>query len=605
MILQSLVRYYEALQRLGKVTSPGWCSAKVSFVLELGGDGCLKRVIPLKQEVPRGKKTAWVPQEIMVPQMVGRSSGVSANFLCDNSSYLLGIDNKGKPERTRECFVSARERHHEILDGAGGTAARAVLRFFDTWQPEEAAVSPALAEDLEEILQGGNLIFEVDGIYAQEDPEVQKAWENRPRVQSEGAQGICLVTGQQTEIARLHGMIKGVAGAQSSGAALVSFNAPSFTSYEKEQSFNAPVGEYAVYAYTTALNYLLSDRKHTTGVGDMTIVSWAEDGEEIYQDAYDCAMEPSADNQEIVDGLFKNLAAHRAVDVEGVEKDLDPNQRFYILGLAPNAARIAVRFFYQDSFGSILRHIREHYARMEIVRPAADTLNYLGIWHLLQETVNRKSRDKKPLPNLAAALYRSIISGAPYPPMLYEAVLTRIRAEQDDADSYSCKITRGRAAIIKAYLLRSGLGEKEELTVALNENSKNVAYTLGREFAVLEAIQEDANPGINATITDRYFNAACATPAAIFPILFKLKNSHIRKLGAGRVIHYERLLMQLQGNLTVADEQAFACPKQLALEEQGMFILGYYHQRQKRFEKKNKGTEAEQTQAPSADDAEA
>lgn len=588
MILQSLVGYYEALEKKGKITSPGWCSAKVSFALELAKDGRLKRVIPLKREEERGKKKVLVSAQMIVPEMVTRSSGVSPNFLCDNSSYILGIDNKGKPERSLDCFAAAGKRHHEILDDADSPAARAVLAFFDNWKPEEASQNPALVEELEEILAGANLIFEVDGAYVQEDEAVKKAWKEKQEKSGGGKEGVCLVTGEHAQIARIHGLIKGVAGAQSSGAALVSFNAPAFESYGKEQSYNAPVGNYASYAYTTALNYLLADRKHVTAIGDATIVYWAEDAGEEYQEAFSWVMEPTQDNQDIVDGVFKNLQKGWAVDTDEVEKELNMDQKFCILGLAPNAARIAVRFFYQDSFGNILRHIKEHYDRMEIVRPASDQLEYLGVWRMLQETVNKKSRDKKPLPSLSGSVYKAVLSGGRYPAMLYEAVLGRIRAEQDDSDAHIYKITRGRAAIIKACLLRNGM-IKEEIKVGLMEDSDNIAYTLGREFAVLEAIQEEANPGINATIKDRYFNSACATPASIFPVLFKLKNSHIKKMNnPGKAVYYEKLLTDLQGRLIVAQGQATACPRRLTLEEQGMFILGYYHQTQKRYEKKAK-----------------
>jgi len=165
----------------------------------------------------------------------------------------------------------------------------------------------------------------------------------------------------------------------------------------------------------------------------------------------------------------------------------------------------------------------------------------------------------------------------------------RIRAEQDDSDNRTYKITRGRAAIIKAFLLRNTNYGKEDITVALNEKSENVVYTLGREFAVLEEIQEAANPGLNATIKDRYFNSACATPASVFPILFKLKNSHIKKMrDKKKEIYYEKILTDLQGRIPLADTGVLAYPKRLSLEEQGMFILGYYHQTQKRYEKKAK-----------------
>lgn len=588
MILQSLVQYYEALEKRGEISRPGWCKAKVSFALELSEEGELLRVIPLKQEKQRGKKMVLEPQVLTVPEMIPRSSGAASNFLCDNSGYLLGVDNKGKPERTLVCFQCAREKHMEILKNADSTAAKAVVRYFENWQPDQANESSVLSEFLDGIVNGANLVFWAAGDFAQDDPGIKEAWGAYRRQPRDGTCGVCLVTGQQSMIARIHGTIKGVQGAQSSGAALVSFNAPAFESYGKEQSFNAPVGTYAVYAYTTALEHLLSDRSHTASIGDTTVVYWSEDGEEVYQNIFSAASEPTLDNQEIIDGVFKNMEAGKAVDVSAVQESLSMEQRFCILGLAPNAARIAVRFFYQDTFGNILKHLKEHYDRMNIVRPAADKMEYLGIWRMLQETANKKSRDKKPVSNMAGAVYRAVISGGRYPDALYQTVMGRIRAEQDDSNSGIYKITRGRSAIIKAYLLRNGKYDKEEITMALNEESKDKAYTLGREFAVLEAVQEDANPGINATIKDRYFNSACATPASIFPILFKLKNSHIRKLNVNAKIYYEKLLGSLQDKIEVTGDGMEVYPRRLSLEEQGMFILGYYHQTQKRYEKKSK-----------------
>lgn len=568
MILQSLVQYYETMERQGKATRPGWSNAKVSFALEIALDGQLKRVIPLKEE----KK----PQIFIVPQMVTRSSGVSSNFLCDNSSYLLGVDNKGKPDRSLECFQCAKEKHREILGDIDSVAGQAILKYFDNWKPEEAEKNPALVDSLDEIMAGANLVFWIEDNYAQNVTEIKDAWERYYNASTKEPDGICLVTGKKAEIARIHANIKGLQGAQSSGAAIVSFNAPSFESYGKEQSFNAPVGTYAVYAYTTALNTLLADKKHATTIGDMTILYWSEDGDEACQDLFFYSSEPTRDNYEIVNDVFKNLETGKAVHVDGVEKEISLNQKFYILGLSPNAARIAVRFFYQDSFGNILNNIRAHYNRMEIVRPSNDTLQYLGAWRMLMETANRKSKDKKPIPNVAGTMYRAIISGSRYPDALYQSVLSRIRAEQDDEDAGTYKITRGRAAIIKAFLLKNRGYDKEGITVALNEDSTNAAYTLGRLFSILEEIQEVANPNINATIKDRYFNAACATPASIFPILFKLKNSHTRKFSSkGMEINYETKLTELQGKIE-------GYPKRLSLEEQGMFILGYYHQTQKR-----------------------
>lgn len=579
MILQALVKHYETLANQEKVAKQGWCQAKVSYALDIDAEGNLLGVISVKQEVERGKKTVWVPQMIEVPEMVSRSSGISANFLCDNSKYILGIDKDGTGKRIMECFQAAKEKHCGLLASADSEAAVAVKNFFQKWDPAQAKENAEVLEKWEDITAGGNLIFYVGMNYAQDEQEIRDIWEESLQADGEGAREICLVTGDKTEISRIHTAIKGVQGAQSSGAALVSFNAPSFESYGKEQSYNAPVGKYAMFAYTTALNYLLAQREYVFMLGDTTIVFWAEDGEEMYQRLFIDSMEPTEDNQEVLKGVFSNLQEGRSIDIEGIQ--INPDQRFYILGLAPNAARLSVRFFYQNNFGSILSNLQVHYDEMKIVRPSWDGQEFLGVWRMLMETVNQKSKDKKPQSNMAASVFEAILSGKRYPESLYSNVMIRIRAEQG-------RITRGRAAIIRACLIRNHEKQwvKEGEFVGLNEQCKDVAYVLGREFAVLEAIQEDANPGINATIKDRYFNSACATPASVFPILQKLKNSHIRKLETGKKIYYEKMLTELQGKIEVGNVESSALPRRLSLEEQGMFILGYYHQVQKRYEKK-------------------
>ena len=508
------------------------------------------------------------------PADQGSGDGVSANFLCDNSKYILGIDAEGSNQRVRDCFEAAKKKHLSLLREIEGEMAEAVRRFFETWDPEKASECAEIKERWEDITDGGNLIFCMGINYAQDDTFIQKAWENaRNKSSEDGQTGICLVTGKEAEISRIHKTIKGVPGAQSSGAALVSFNAPAFESYEKEQSYNAPVGKYAEFAYTTALNYLLNQREYTFQLGDSMIVFWSESAEEEYQAAFFGAADPKPDNQEEIKGIFDNLKTGMPVSIGNFT--LDPDQRFYILSLAPNAARLSVRFFYQDSFGNILKNLSAHYERMSIVKPSWESREYMGVRDMLSETVNQNSKDKTPVPNMAAFVLQAILSGARYPASLYTDVLIRIRAVQGN-------VTWGRTGIIKAYLIRNANWKEGENYMGLNEESRETAYVLGRLFSVLESIQMDANPGIKATIRDRYFNSACATPASIFPVLIKLKNSHMKKLErdkGGAKVYYEKLLTELMGKL---DEY----PKRLSLEEQGKFILGYYHQVQKKYEKK-------------------
>lgn len=572
MILQALVKHYENLADAGKVSREGWCQAKVSYAVNLSRDGEITGIVSLKQEEERGKKKVLVPSPMMVPEMVTRSSGVSANFLCDNSKYILGIDGDGTGQRVLECFQAAKKRHLSLLKNVEGDMARAIRLYFENWKPEQAAECGAVKEAWEDITDGGNLIFCMGVDNAQDDGYIREAWETAGNGSEEAQNGICLVTGKRSEISRIHKTIKGVPGAQSSGAALVSFNAPAFESYGKEQSYNAPVGKYAEFAYTTALNYLLSQRKYVFQIGDSMVVFWAESGEEAYQETFCLSVNPP-DNQEEIRGIFENLQKHRAIQINNIE--LNPDQKFYILGLAPNAARLSVRFFYQDSFGHILENIASHYQRMKIVRPSWEKREYLGVWGMLYETINQKSKEKTPVPNMAAMVLQAILSGARYPASLYTDTLIRVRAEQG-------AVTWGRAGIIKAYLIRNCGLERGEDYMGLMEDNRDPAYLSGRLFAVLESIQMDANPGINATIRDRYFNSACAAPASVFPVLIKLKNSHMKKLerekGSSKR-YYEQVLTAIMGNL-----EEF--PRRLSLEEQGRFILGYYHQMQKRFEKR-------------------
>lgn len=559
MILQSLAEYYENLVLQKKVSKSGWCQAKVSHAIELNEDGTIKAIISQKKEEERGKKKIWVPVLLNVPEMVTRSSGVSSNFLCDNAKYFLGIDGDGIQKRTIECFEAAKERHLMLLEEANGKMARAICLFFKNWKPECADKNLSVKEHWDELNEGGNLIFCMKALYAQDEKEIQDIWEEYLKKQKQGKQGICLVTGQKTEIARIHRGIKGIPGAQSSGAALVSFNAPAFESYGKEQSYNAMVGKYVEFAYTTALNYLLNQSEYKFALGDSMIVFWAESGQEEYQDSFLSWLNPKVDNQEEMNKVFGNLKKGVWVDLEDIQ--LDPEQRFYILCLAPNAARLFVRFYYQNSFGNIVKNIAKHYQRMEIVRPSWEDMRYLGIRQMLNETVNQKSKDKTPIPNMASMVLSAILSDTKYPASLYTDTLIRIRAEQG-------KVTCGRAAIIKAFLIQNYKWKEGDEYMGLNEGCEESAYVLGRLFAILESIQKDANPGINTTIRDRYFNSACATPASVFPTLIKLKNSHIKKLErefGGTKVYYEKMLTGLMGKI-----EKF--PRRLSLEEQAKGI---------------------------------
>ena len=574
MILQALTQYYEDLLSRGEIAAPGWAPAKISYALCLDEAGQLIQVVFIEERVERGKKTVLQPQVFQLPAAEKRTVGIVSNFLWDNSSYLLGVDQKGKPTRSRECFAAAAARHHAVLDGVDSPVARAILRFFDSWQPENAAQCPALEGQLEEVISGGNLLFRVDGCYPQEDAAIREAWQRQQADGDENAVKMqCLVTGQEDEIAAVHPAIKGVRDAQSSGAALVSFNAPAFCSYGHEQNFNAPVGKYAAFAYTAALNHLLADKNQVQQIGDTTVVCWAEGADPVCQSFAVAAIFGGAPPSGLTDNALRAALRHLAHGEPCDELALDPGRTFYILGLAPNAARLSVRFFLRDSFGALMRNVNAHYERLEI---AGSRYEMLPLWALLRETVNLNSRDKAPSSAMAGATARAIFSGGRYPASLLDGVMLRIRAERN--------ITWGRAAILKAYYLKNPHEDcpEEVLTVSLNENSTNPAYTLGRLFSVYEATQQAANPGINATIKDKYFNAAAAMPASIFPVLNNLYQKHLRKLTPGLRRHYDDQVVAIK------DVLGESYPARMTLAQQRSFDLGYYHQTQKRYEGKKK-----------------
>ena len=590
MILQALTAYYEQLLRTGQISAPGWESKfKVSYWLRINAEGQLIDLVDCRQLVPRGKKEVFAPREMAVPAHAKRSSGIAANFLCDTSTYLLGADEKGKPERSIQCFEACAKLHHEILDGVDSPAAKAVLAFFDHWNPEEASTHPLLADHWKDITGSANLLFDYEGpegsFLLTEDEAIKAAWQKHYNSASSDTPTVqCLVTGQQAPVARLHPSIKGVPGAQSSGAALVSFNAPAFCSYGHEQGENAPVSEYAAFAYTTALNALLADRNHCRILGDTAVVCWAENAAPAYSSLSILALFGNPPDSGIRDeDLSKALdALANGKPCNWLDEKLQPDQHFYVLGLSPNAARLSVRFFLRDTFQVFAQRLQRHAEDIEVIRPSFDTRETLSIWALVNETVNQNAREKKPSPQLAGDVLRSVLTGTPYPATLLNGAELRIRAEQD--------ITRGRAAILRGYYRRHPHPQvpKEVLEMPeLNEACNNIPYTLGRMFSLYEQIQMAAanstKSKINATIKDRYFNAASANPSQVFNVLGKLSISHLRVLRRTN----EKLAGYLENRLEeLSLKVGQNYPKHLDPASQGSFQLGYYYENQAHFQKK-------------------
>ena len=612
MILQALTRYYDILSKdpESDIAPPGYSAIGISYALNISAKGELLDVIPLFEQVQRGKKMEEKPRRMIVPEQVKRAVNISANYLWDNCVYVLGISDKEAkdPEYNIKRFDAFRQWNIDMLGKVESSAPKAVIAFLENYEPEQGREHSKIAPHLETILKGGNLVFMFDGKFVHEDAAIRRAWEKyKGASDSELIQ--CLVTGEIAPLARLHPSLKGIRDANPTGATLVGFNARAYESYNREQGMNSPVSEKAAFAYTTSLNYLLSSSNENKKfyIGDTTVIYWAESEQKAYAKAFLGLCEPEEIEIPVEEDVkpkrdknaekklkkrAEKIKRVQALDTKKLLEGLDDNPRFYVLGLAPNAARVSVRFFHSDPFDKVVEKIMQHYKDLEIIKEFEDQHTYLTIQDILKETVSPKASDQSAAPLLAGSVFRSILENTPYPAALYNAIINRVRADQDD--KFSKKINYARAAIIKAYLLRkyryqSQNSIQEVLVMSLNEQATHPAYVLGRLFAVLEKVQQEAVGDVNASIKDRYFTSACASPASVFPILLRLSQHHISKVGA--YYHDKRI----ENILNLLDVQKNPIPAHLSLDDQGVFVLGYYHQRKDLWTSR-KSTESDSSQ---------
>lgn len=596
MILQALNRYYEILSSdpESEIAPLGYSSVSVSFALNISAQGALLDVFPLLQQVQAGKKMVEKPRRMIVPEQVKRAVNISANFMWDNCVYVLGLSDKEAkdPEYAQKRFEAFCQLHRELLSKANCVPAQAVLAFLDHYDPAHGREHPAITPNLATILLGGNLVFMFNGAFVHDNTLIKQTWEAY-KAGKDAVMGQCLVTGETASIARLHPSLKGIKDANPTGASLVGFNARAYESFNREQGQNSPVSEKAAFAYTTALNYLLSsanpNRKIT--IGDTTVVYWAESAKKGFADAFESIFEPPmVEETPVTDqesrkkiekelkGVAEKVKRVQRLDLATMLKGLESeNPRFYVLGLAPNAARVSVRFFLTDPFQKIVERMMTHYADMKIIKEFDGQPDYITVRDILNETVSKKSKDKDASPLMAGTLMRSILTGAPYPAALYYSIINRIRADVDDDQKHIKKVNYVKAAIIKAFLTRKYRNDnkyQEVLVMSLNEQAITPAYVLGRLFAVLEKVQQDAIGDVNASIKDRYFTSACASPASVFPVLLRLSQHHISKAEYGYI--RDRRIQEI---LDLLDIEKNPIPARLSLDEQGIFILGYYHER--------------------------
>lgn len=587
MILQALAKYYDDMLSRGEISAPGWGKSKVNFALCLDENGNITDIVSLGE--PGDKKRNFQNLELPIP--LRQTSGKAPNFLFEKSEYFFGLVNGKSNQKTIKSFESSKELHCRLLKNANDKTSKAIVSFFDSWSPKIAEKDDKLQNELSQISIGDKLVFRVCGEYAHDNCEIKKAWQkcydnNEYRDGNELKPMQCLVSGKETFIEPVHLPIYGISNKNKTSTAIVSFNKESFCSYGKKQSFNAPVSIEAAFKYTTALNYLLDDWKNVQRIGDLTVVCWASGAEEKHIDFFNISMFGDDMNKNADINDFRATLRNISLGKSCKEIEVDSESNLYILGLSSfTKGRATVKLFMNNSFGNFIRNINDNYEKLEI-----KGLNQSQtIWGIVKSAVRKtpKADEKNNKPKeedddarrkteteLAVSVINSVLTGARYPSSLIYSVMKRIFLDRN--------VTASQAAIIKAYYLKNENKDcpKEVLTVSLNENSTNVAYTLGRLFSVYEAVQQAANPGINATIKDKYFNSAAARPASIFPILGNLSQKHLRKLEKGTQIYFDRQISELKAIL--GEEY----PQTMNLAKQGSFDLGYYHQTQYRYTKK-------------------
>lgn len=583
MILQALNDYYQRCQRSpnpqDRLPAFGLEEKEIPFVIEIDAEGRLVNLADTR--TLEGKKK--IGQRFLVPQGVKKTSGVAANLLWDTAEYVLSVDTKGKPERVAEQHAAFRARletlPEDALKDAGIQAILAFLSGIDTKQLEALSVWPDI------LAVNPVMTFRLHGdveLVCQR-PAVTIA--TTLTIGDTTADGICLVSGNAAAIERLHPAIKGVWGAQTSGANIVSFNLDAFNSYGKAQGANAPLGKPAAFAYTTALNHLLArDSRQRIQVGDASTVFWAEQPHDLETALPDLFGEPPKDDPNRGTDALRVLyqAAQSGKFTRG-----EADTRFHVLGLAPNAARIAIRFWETAPAHELAKRIARHFDDITIARAPHDP-EHLSLFRLLTALAVQGKADNIP-PNLGGEVMRAILEGLPYPASLLNLAVQRCRAEQ--------KPTYARAAAIKASLNRlirhanqTTSHTEKEFHIMLDPTNTNPAYRFGRLFAVLEKIQEESAGGtgkLNATIRDRYYGAASSSPSTVFPMLLKLKNHHVSKLDErGKKMLY-RAFNDNRPDDYVGQVLNYVSdiPNHLTLQNQGRFALGYYHQRQAFFTK--------------------
>ena len=584
MILSALNDYYQRLldDDSASISPPGYSQEKISYAVRLAEDGEIIDVLDIRDT--SGKKP--IPRSLSVPASFKRPGiGAKSFFLWDKTSYVLGVSASSKRcEQEHDAFKTL---HREALTDEQDPGMKALLAFLKSWHPEQFQQNPAFACHGEAMLDS-NIVFRLgdESRYLHERPAARAAWTRLSGGTAGGHEGICLVTGEQAPLARLHPAIKGVMGAQSSGASIVSFNLESFTSYGKQQGDNAPVSEQVAFAYTTVLNHLLRrESRQQLRIGDATVVFWAQapdkqaakEAESLLAAFFDPKDDDERATKQVHDVLEQ---VRQGLPLRDLDGHLDDGTRIFVLGLAPNASRLSIRYWETQTLAVFAERLRWHFEDLRLEPPPWRTPP--AVWKLLLATVphreGAKSKSEDVPPQLAGELTRAILTGRRYPRSLLSNIIMRFRADGD--------VSGMRVALCKGVLAREQRLDNKDINkgeppVSLDTTNTDPGYLLGRLFSTLENVQRAAlGKQINATIRDRYYGAASATPASVFPVLLRNAQHHLSRLRKDKPGFAVNLEKEVGG---IIDQLDPTFPRSLRIEAQGHFAIGYYHQTQARF----------------------
>lgn len=602
MLISALCDYYDVLAKKGLVLPDGYSGVGIHALIALTEDGAVDSIVDCQETeiytVKDKPKERKVPKTVMLPKRTEKTA-IDANIIEHRPLYIFGLnydakaaalsasDDKDKAKKSHDAFV---EKNLEFIDGIDTPLVNAYRSFMKTWKPEEQ-------EHNETLLGAGKLL--VTGKFAfclagrpdkllHDEPKIKEKWEQMyaASTESDDAQSAqCCITGEYLPIERVHAKITGLPGGSPMGNTMVSYKNAAEESYGKKQSFNSCISANAVKKYTEALNYLLADKHHRTLIDETTYIYWAASGDEACNSIFSAlAFGDTMDSEhtdEWLDSVFDGIKSGRATReiVDGID-NIDSDVSFYVVGIKPNSARLALKCIYRQSFGKVLKNTIVHYSDMQIGSGGGKPMSVRAI---CKELVSPKSSNDKVSPALMAKLFDAIINGTAYPDALLTAVVRRVKTDTDDEKNSYIKMNNVRMGLIKACINRSARlkGKQEEIKMSLDLENRDPAYLCGRLFCKLEDIQRRAsNDTLNRTIKDAYFSSAATRPAVVFPKLLSLSQHHLAKLDDKTAYFMDREVTEILGMM------GSVFPSHLTLKEQGVFMLGYYQQKNQRFEKK-------------------